>query len=319
MRLRFTVCRFQAFEPVLVEGKAIKLHPLVCKAFNADFDGDQMPVHVPLSAEAQAEARFLMLSANNLLKPVDGRAIAVPSQDMVLGSFYLTLDKAGEPGEGKVFRDFNEAMMAYQNGLLGLHAPIKVRVEKEIDGKLESRIIDATLGRLIFNRNIPQDLGYVDRSDPAKLLDLEIMFVTTSGQLGKIIDRCIKVHGFNTTAAMLDAIKEMGYKYSTRSGLSISVADMTIPKEKYTLIEEAEKKVEMISKHYMRGELSNEERYNNVVKVWEQTTADVVTALQDNFDRYNPIKMMSRFRSARKHDPDASACRYARTHVRYQR
>ena len=283
----------QAFEPVLVEGKAIKLHPLVCKAFNADFDGDQMPVHVPLSAEAQAEARFLMLSANNLLKPVDGRAIAVPSQDMVLGSFYLTLDKAGEPGEGKVFRDFNEAMMAYQNGLLGLHAPIKVRVEKEIDGKLESRIIDATLGRLIFNRNIPQDLGYVDRSDPAKLLDLEIMFVTTSGQLGKIIDRCIKVHGFNTTAAMLDAIKEMGYKYSTRSGLSISVADMTIPKEKYTLIEEAEKKVEMISKHYMRGELSNEERYNNVVKVWEQTTADVVTALQDNFDRYNPIKMMS--------------------------
>ena len=231
----------QAFEPVLVEGKAIKLHPLVCKAFNADFDGDQMPVHVPLSAEAQAEARFLMLSANNLLKPVDGRAIAVPSQDMVLGSFYLTLDKAGEPGEGKVFRDFNEAMMAYQNGLLGLHAPIKVRVEKEIDGKLESRIIDATLGRLIFNRNIPQDLGYVDRSDPAKLLDLEIMFVTTSGQLGKIIDRCIKVHGFNTTAAMLDAIKEMGYKYSTRSGLSISVADMTIPKEKYTLIEEAEK------------------------------------------------------------------------------
>ena len=283
----------QAFEPVLVEGKAIKLHPLVCKAFNADFDGDQMPVHVPLSAEAQAEARFLMLSANNLLKPVDGRAIAVPSQDMVLGSFYLTLDKAGEPGEGKVFRDFNEAMMAYQNGLLGLHAPIKVRIEKEIDGKLESRIIDATLGRLIFNRNIPQDLGYVDRSDPAKLLDLEIMFVTTSGQLGKIIDRCIKVHGFNTTAAMLDAIKEMGYKYSTRSGLSISVADMTIPKEKYTLIEEAEKKVEMISKHYMRGELSNEERYNNVVKVWEQTTADVVTALQDNFDRYNPIKMMS--------------------------
>ena len=151
---------------------------------------------------------------------------------MVLGSFYLTLDKAGEPGEGKVFRDFNEAMMAYQNGLLGLHAPIKVRVEKEIDGKLESRIIDATLGRLIFNRNIPQDLGYVDRSDPAKLLDLEIMFVTTSGQLGKIIDRCIKVHGFNTTAAMLDAIKEMGYKYSTRSGLSISVADMTIPKKK---------------------------------------------------------------------------------------
>ena len=283
----------QAFEPVLVEGKAIKLHPLVCKAFNADFDGDQMPVHVPLSAEAQAEARFLMLSANNLLKPVDGRAITVPSQDMVLGSFYLTLDKAGEPGEGKMFRDFNEAMMAYQNGLLGLHAPIKVRIQKEVDGVLETRIIDATLGRLIFNSNIPQDLGYVDRSDPAKIFDLEIMFVTKSGDLNKIIDRCIKVHGFNRTAAMLDAIKEMGYKYSTRSGLSISVADMTIPEEKYTLIAEAEKKVDNISKHFMRGELSEDERYNNVIRVWEKTTADVVAALQENFDRYNPIKMMS--------------------------
>lgn len=178
---------------------------------------------------------------------------------MVLGSFYLTLDKAGEPGEGKVFRDFNEAMMAYQNGILGLHAPIKVRVSKEINGVMETRMIDATLGRLIFNQNIPQDLGYVDRSDPEKLLDLEIMFVTKSGDLSKIIDRCIKVHGFNRTSAMLDAIKEMGYKYSTRSGLSISVADVTIPEEKYTLIADAEKKVENISKHFMRGELSDDE------------------------------------------------------------
>ena len=283
----------QAFEPVLVEGKAIKLHPLVCKAFNADFDGDQMPVHVPLSAEAQAEARFLMLSANNLLKPVDGRAITVPSQDMVLGSFYLTIDKAGEPGEGKVFRDFDEAMMAYENGDLGLHAPIKVRVSREINGETVTRIIDATLGRLIFNKNIPQDLGYVDRTDPDKILDLEIMFTTTSSQLNKIIDRCIKVHGFATTAEVLDEIKAMGYKYSTRSSISISVADMTIPPEKYTLIADAEKQVDKIAKHFRRGELSEEERYSNVIKIWEQTTADVVAALQANFDRYNPIKMMS--------------------------
>ena len=283
----------QAFEPVLVEGKAIKLHPLVCKAFNADFDGDQMPVHVPLSAEAQAEARFLMLSANNLLKPVDGKAITVPSQDMVLGSFYLTLDKAGEPGEGKCFRNFDEAMMAYENGILGLHAPIKVRVEKEIDGEMRTGIIDATLGRLIFNRAIPQDLHYVDRSDPSKLFDLEIDFVTGSKQLGQIIDRCIKYHGFGVTANMLDEIKSMGFKYSTRASISISVADMTIPPEKYDLVAAAEKKVEVVAKHFQRGELSEEERYQNVVRIWEQTTNDVVAALQNNFNRYNPIKMMS--------------------------
>ena len=283
----------QAFEPVLVEGKAIKLHPLVCKAFNADFDGDQMPVHVPLSAEAQAEARFLMLSANNLLKPVDGRAIAVPSQDMVLGSFYLTLDKPGEPGEGKCFRDFDEAMMAYQAGVLGLHAPIKVRVQKEVNGVMQSKIIDATLGRLIFNQQIPQDLGYVDRTDPDKFFDLEIMFVTTSKELGDIVDRCIKVHGFSVAAEVLDSIKSMGYKYSTRASISISVADMTIPPEKYSLISEAEKKVDLIGRHFRRGELTDEERYENVIAVWEQTTKDVVSALQKNFDRYNSIKMMS--------------------------
>jgi len=289
----------QAFEPVLVEGKAIKLHPLVCKAFNADFDGDQMPVHVPLSAEAQAEARFLMLSANNLLKPVDGRAIAVPSQDMVLGSFYLTLDKPGEPGDTgdpdhpKCYRDFNEAVMAYENGLLGLHAPIEIRMKKIIDGEERVGRVRGTLGRFIFNRAIPQDLGYVDRSVPGNEFKLEVDFVTSSGKLGDIVDRCIRSHGFATTAAVLDEIKAMGYKYSTRGSISISVADMTIPKEKYALIAQAEKSVDAISKQYRRGALTEEERYNAVIKLWNETTDSVVAALQANFDRYNPIKMMS--------------------------
>ena len=283
----------QAFEPVLVEGRAIKLHPLVCTAFNADFDGDQMPVHVPLSAEAQAEARFLMLSANNLLKPMDGRAVAVPSQDMILGSYYLTMDKAGEPGEGRVFRDFDEAMMAYENKQLGLHAPIKVRVKKEINGVVREKIIDATLGRLIFNRPLPQDLGFVNRNDPEKEFDLEIAFVTKKKELGQIIDRCIKKHGSAVCANMLDDIKEMGYKYSTRAAISISVYDMTIPEEKAGLIAEAEKKVEKIRMHFNRGELSEDERYNNVIKVWDKTTEDVTAALMARFDDYNPIKIMS--------------------------
>jgi len=289
----------QAFEPVLVEGKAIKLHPLVCKAFNADFDGDQMPVHVPLSAEAQAEARFLMLSANNLLKPVDGRAIAVPSQDMVLGSFYLTLDKPGEPGDTgdpenpKIYRDFDEAMMAYENGLLGLHAPIEIRMTKVIDGEERTGRVRGTLGRFIFNRAIPQDLGYVDRSIPGNEFKLEVDFVTSSGKLSNIVDRCIHTHGFATTAAVLDEIKAMGYKYSTRGSISISVADMTIPKEKYALIAQAEKNADMIGKRFRRGELTEEERYDRVIKLWNDTTDQVVAALQANFDRYNPIKMMS--------------------------
>ena len=289
----------QAFEPVLVEGKAIKLHPLVCKAFNADFDGDQMPVHVPLSAEAQAEARFLMLSANNLLKPVDGRAIAVPSQDMVLGSFYLTLDKPGEPGDTgdpenpKIYRDFDEAMMAYENGLLGLHAPIEIRMTKVIDGEERTARVRGTLGRFIFNRAIPQDLGYVDRTIPGNEFKLEVDFVTSSGKLSDIVDRCIHTHGFATTAAVLDEIKAMGYKYSTRGSISISVADMTIPKEKYALIAQAEKNADTIGKRFRRGELTEEERYDRVIKLWNDTTNQVVAALQANFDRYNPIKMMS--------------------------
>ena len=283
----------QAFEPILVEGRAIKLHPLVCTAFNADFDGDQMPVHVPLSSEAQAEARFLMLSANNFLKPADGKAVTVPSQDMVLGSYYLTIDRAGEKGEGGFYRDFDEAMMAYENGYLGIHAPIKVRVSREIDGVVHTGIIDATLGRLIFNQPIPQDLGFVDRSDPAKLLDLEVAFPTAKKQLGDIVDRTIKKHGPTVTAQVLDDIKANGFKYSTKASISISVSDMTVPEEKKELIAAAEHEVEQISKNFRRGLLSDKERYDSVIKVWEDTTKKVEEALLDCLSRYNPIKMMA--------------------------
>ena len=282
----------QAFEPVLVEGRAIKLHPLVCKAFNADFDGDQMPVHVPLSSEAQAEARFLMLSANNLLKPVDGKAIAVPSQDMVLGSYYLTLDpRPDEKGAGSAFRNYDEAVMAYASGELQIHAPIKVRIFKEIDGETKSKVIDTTLGRLIFNKEIPQDLGYVDREkDP---FGLEINFVAGSKQLSQIVDRTIKVHNFTMAAEVLDHIKAMGYKYSTQASLSISVADMIIPQEKYTIVKEAEKQVDEVFAHFNEGELSEEERYNCVIDIWNKATNDVIAQIKENFNMYNPIKMMS--------------------------
>ena len=283
----------QAFEPVLVEGRAIKLHPLVCTAFNADFDGDQMPVHVPLSAEAQAEARFLMLSANNLLKPADGKAVTVPSQDMVLGSFWLTIDRAGEPGEGKVFRDFDEATMAYEAGIIGMHAPIKIRATKEIDGKTVTGIIDATYGRLIFNSNIPQDLGYVDRTDPKHQLDLEIAFTCGKKQLGEIVDRTIKIHGTDMTAQVLDHIKAMGYKYSTQASISISIKDVDVPAAKYDIVTQAEKDVETIHNHFMRGELTEDERYRAVIGIWDKATKDVVSAIQEGFDRYNPIKMMA--------------------------
>ena len=293
----------QAFEPVLVEGRAIKLHPLVCTAFNADFDGDQMPVHVPLSEEAQAEARFLMLSANNLLKPVNGRAVTVPSQDMVLGSYYLTLLKHGEPGDVvvdengvehyKTFRNFDEAMMAYSVGELGLHSPIRVRVSKEMhDGTVKTGIINATLGRLIFNRPIPQDLHFIER-DETNELDLEINFVVTKDELGQIIDRSIKYHGISRTAEVLDEIKAMGYKYSTKGSISISVYDMTVPPQKKVIIAEGEKQVEAISKMYKRGLLSNDERRERVIKVWEDATKDVTNALQANLDEFNPIKMMA--------------------------
>lgn len=285
----------QAFEPVLVEGRAIRLHPLVCTAFNADFDGDQMAVHVPLSAEAQAEARLLMLSANNLLKPQDGKPVTVPSQDMVLGSYYLTIDRDTEPGTGKVFRDADEALMAYAEGVVGIHAPIKVRVTKEINGKLESRIVDATPGRLIFNERIPQDLGFVDRSDPDKKFDLEIMFTCGKKELGKIIDKCIHVHGFNVTAEVLDSIKAMGYKYSTKGALTVAVADMLVPDDKATLIHESEQQVAKIDKKYKRGFITDDERYRLTVAEWESTTKKVTAKLQENMreQRFNPIHMMA--------------------------
>ena len=280
----------QAFEPILVEGRAIKLHPLVCPAFNADFDGDQMPVHVPLSSEAQAEARFLMLSANNLLKPVSGKAVTVPSQDMVLGSYYLTIDHPGEKGEGKVFRDFNEVEMAYENKELGMHAAIKVRVTKVIDGEEKSALIDATYGRLIFNQRIPQNLGYVDRSkDP---FSLEINFPTTSKKLKEIVDLTIKYHGFAEAAAVLDNIKSMGYKYSTKSSLSISVYDMTIPPKKKALLAEAAAKVDEITELFEWGELSDDERYKQVIDVWDKTTNAVTDALIENLDKYNSLNMI---------------------------
>ncbi|WP_125114438.1 DNA-directed RNA polymerase subunit beta' [Agathobaculum sp. Marseille-P7918] len=285
----------QAFEPVLVEGRAIRLHPLVCTAFNADFDGDQMAVHVPLSAEAQAEARLLMLSANNLLKPQDGKPVTIPSQDMVLGSYYLTIDRDTEAGAGKVFRDPDEALMAYTEGIVGIHAPIKVRMTREIGGKKISKIVDATPGRLIFNERIPQDLGFVDRSDPEKILDLEIMFTCGKKELGKIIDKCIRVHGFNVTAEVLDAIKAMGYKYSTKGALTVAVADMLVPEGKDTLIKESEKKVAQIDKRYKRGFITDQERYRLTVAEWEETTKKVTSKLQDNMkaQRYNPIHMMA--------------------------
>ena len=284
----------QAFEPVLVEGRAIKLHPLVCTAFNADFDGDQMPVHVPLSAEAQAESRFLMLSANNLLKPVNGRAVTVPSQDMVLGSYFLTLEKPGEPGEGRAFRNFEEAEMAYENGQISLHARIKVRVFKKDDAGVErSGIIETTLGRLIFNRPIPQDLGFVDRSKKENFFVNEIEFVTTKDELSLIVDRCIKYHGNAVTCKVLDKLKEQGFKYSTKGAITISVYDMTIPPEKKTLLAEAERKVDVITDFFKKGMLSDDERSQRVVAIWDACTKDVATALQKNLDKYNPINMMA--------------------------
>ena len=338
----------QAFEPVLVEGRAIKLHPLVCTAFNADFDGDQMAVHVPLSAEAQAEARILMLSANNLLRPQDGGPVTVPTQDMVLGSYYLTYEKdalpdpayiypdvaaaaaavqAGEISEsdhiwietpGRVlptsgyeacranregddprevlhaFSSPEEARLAYDEGELELHVPILVRVTlQDEDGREESRLVRTTVGRLIFNEGIPQDLGFVNREDPQERFEPEINFVCGKKQLGKIIDKCITRHGFTQSAEVLDIIKARGYHYSTLGSLTVSIYDMTVPQKKYPLIQETEKEIVKIERQFKRGFLTNDERYRLVVKAWEQTTKDVTDALQAGLDRYNPIFMMA--------------------------
>ncbi|MBR2406933.1 MAG: DNA-directed RNA polymerase subunit beta' [Clostridia bacterium] len=283
----------QAFEPVLVEGRAIKLHPLACTAFNADFDGDQMAVHVPLSAEAQAEARFLMLAAGNLLKPSDGRPVTVPTQDMVLGSYYLTIEKPGEPGEGKTFRDENEAMMAYSDGVIGLHAKIRVRRTLEIDGQKMSRIVETTIGRIIFNQPVPQDLGLVERKNPEDLFLYEVNYKVGKKQLSQIIDKCIKVHGPARTSEVLDAIKAQGYKYSTKGALTVAVVDASIPPEKKQLIAEAEATVDQITDLYNQGLLSDEERYQMVIRTWNDTTDKVTAALNSNMDPFNPIYMMS--------------------------
>ncbi|HHZ05294.1 MAG TPA: DNA-directed RNA polymerase subunit beta' [Clostridiales bacterium] len=283
----------QAFEPVLVEGRALKLHPLVCTAYNADFDGDQMAVHVPLSAEAQAEARFLMLAAGNLLKPSDGRPVAVPTQDMILGSYYLTLDKDGEPGEGKIFRNFDEALMAYDAKVVSLHAKIKVRRTMTFDGVERSEIIETTVGRIIFNRPIPQDLGFVDRGNPENLFKLEIDFLVGKKQLGIIIDKCIRIHGTQITAEVLDCIKAQGYKYSTIGAITVAVCDAAIPPAKKEIIANAELAKDAVTEQYQDGLISNEERYTNVLKIWEKATNDVTAALQGNLGRYNPIFMMA--------------------------
>ena len=283
----------QAFEPVLVEGRALKLHPLVCTAYNADFDGDQMAVHVPLSAEAQAEARFLMLAAGNLLKPSDGHPVAVPTQDMILGSYYLTLDKDGEPGEGKVFKDVDEAMMAYSAGYITLHSKIKVRRTGYINGEIGSAIVDTTMGKIIFNNPIPQNLGFVDRSKPENALKFEIDFLVGKKQLGKIIDACIKYHGTEVTARVLDDIKSQGYKYSTRGAITVAVCDAIIPPQKKEILAQAEKDVDAIRDEYMMGLRSDEERYSETLKIWDKATNDVTAALQSGLDRYNPIFMMA--------------------------
>ena len=283
----------QAFEPVLVEGRALKLHPLVCTAYNADFDGDQMAVHVPLSAEAQAEARFLMLAAGNLLKPSDGKPVVVPTQDMVLGSYYLTLDKDGEPGEGKAFKDIDEALMAYQTGVVTLHSKIKVRREAEIDGELRHALVDTSVGKIIFNRSIPQDLGFVDRSDPENAFRFEVDFLVGKKQLGKIIDACIRVHGTEVTAVVLDEVKAQGYKYSTRGAITVAVCDAKIPPEKKAIIAQAEADVDAIREEFNMGLRSDQERYEKVLSIWEKATNDVTDKLQDNLDRYNPIYMMA--------------------------
>jgi len=282
----------QAFEPVLVEGRAIKLHPLVCTAFNADFDGDQMAVHVPLSAEAQTEARVLMLSANNLLRPQDGGPVTIPSQDMILGAYYLTFER--EEGEtGHIFADKDEAMLAYDADVVTLHTPIQVRMYREVDGEMRHKLVKTTVGRLIYNEAIPQDLGFVDRTDPETMFDPEINFVVGKKQLGKIIDKCITKHGFTVSAQVLDDIKDLGYSYSTRGSLTVAIADMTVPTKKYELIGETEKEIIKIDRLYRRGMLTNEERYRKTVEAWEKTTADVTGALQSSMDKYNPIWMMA--------------------------
>ena len=280
----------QSFEPVLVEGRAIKLHPLVCEAFNADFDGDQMAVHLPLSPEAQAESRYLMLSTNNLLKPQDGKPVATPRLDMILGSYYLTMILDGEKGEGKYFKDPEEALMAFANHDVGIHAKIFVRVSKEIDGEIKTKKIETSVGRIIFNQGIPQDLGFIDREkDP---FQYEIDFPVMKKTMGQIIERVIRTHGLTESAEVIDYIKALGFKYSTLAGITFSMDDVKVPESKKDLLKEADEKVEHIRKQYARGLITNDERYNAVINVWEDSTNKVSNAMEENFDDLNPIYMM---------------------------
>ena len=283
----------QAFEPILVEGKAIKLHPLVCTAYNADFDGDQMAVHLPLSVEAQAECRFLLLSPNNLLKPSDGGVVAVPSQDMVLGIYYLTQERPGAKGEGKFFKSLNEAILAYENDVLTLHSRITVRVEKMIDGKLVKGNVNSTLGRFIFNEIIPQDLGFVDRTIPGNELLLEIDFLVGKKQNKQILEKVMNTHGSTVTAEVLDRVKAIGYKFSTRAAMTVSISDMTVPPQKPELIQQAQDTVDRITRNYKRGLVTEEERYKEVVETWKSTDEVLTKALLDGLDKYNNIFMMA--------------------------
>ncbi len=283
----------QAFEPVLVEGRAIKLHPLVCTAFNADFDGDQMAIHLPLSPEAQAEARYLMLSVNNLLKPQDGKPVTVPTQDMILGAYYLTMEVQGEPGEGNYYSSPEEAVIAYVNHDLGVHAKIFVRIQKEIDGKLETRKVETTVGRLIYNEGIPQNLGFVDRTKPENLLEPELNFAVSKKNLGKIIAKSININGLSATAELLDYIKSMGFKHSTTAGITVSVDDVKVPEAKKQILAEANEQVNNVLKQYKRGLITDDERYNSVIKIWEKATDDVTEAMKNNFEELNPVYMMS--------------------------
>ncbi|MGI6069320.1 MAG: DNA-directed RNA polymerase subunit beta' [Blautia sp.] len=284
----------QAFEPILVEGKAIKLHPLVCTAFNADFDGDQMAVHLPLSVEAQAECRFLLLSPNNLLKPSDGGPVAVPSQDMVLGIYYLTQERPGNKGEGKVFRSVNEAILAYENQVITLQSKIVVRCSKTLpDGEVITGNVESTLGRFLFNEILPQDLGFVDRKNPENLLLLEVDFLVGKKQLKQILEKVINTHGATRTAEVLDAIKAMGYKYSTKAAMTVSISDMTVPAEKPELIQKAQDTVDLITKNYKRGLITEEERYKEVVETWKNTDDTLTKALLGGLDKYNNIFMMA--------------------------
>ena len=283
----------QAFQPVLVEGRAIKLHPLVCTAYNADFDGDQMAIHVPLSVEAQAEARFLMLAAGNIMKPSDGKPVCVPTQDMVLGSYYMTMEKDGALGSGKYFSSKDEAIMAYQVKAIDIHADINVKMFREIDGEMKSGIIKTTVGKLIFNESIPQDLGFVDRTNPEEMFNLEVDFLITKKSLGKIIDKCYMKHGSTKTSIMLDRIKALGYHYSSIGAVTVAASDMIVPQAKYDLLKDADETVEKIEKMYKRGFISEDERYERVIEKWTKTTEDVADALMDSLDKWNPIFMMA--------------------------